>query len=87
MPSYFGLKKIAWLGLAKNQKLLVIVQHMFNNVSKNYGPVKSIKIYSYFHLKCIFISFHCNRFYSYYAESFIKVKKKTLKKWRVMVVG
>jgi hypothetical protein len=27
------------LGLAKNQKLLVIVKHMLNNISKNYGPV------------------------------------------------
>jgi hypothetical protein len=39
MPSHFGLKKIAWLGLAKKQKLLVIAQHIFNNISKNYGPI------------------------------------------------
>jgi hypothetical protein len=34
MPSHFGFKKMAWLGLAKNQKLLVIVQHMLNNIQK-----------------------------------------------------
>jgi hypothetical protein len=27
MPSHFGLKKIAWLGLAKKQNNLFIVQH------------------------------------------------------------
>jgi hypothetical protein len=66
MASHLGLKKIQCEG-NKKQKLLVIVQHMLNNISKNYGPffrifenfffkvwVKFIKIYSYFHLKYIF---------------------------------
>jgi hypothetical protein len=39
MPSHFGLNKIAWLGLAKKQNFLLIVQHMLKNISKNYGPV------------------------------------------------
>jgi hypothetical protein len=34
MPSHFGLKKIAWLGLAKKQKLLVIVQHIAASVQQ-----------------------------------------------------
>jgi hypothetical protein len=34
MPSHFGLKKIAWLGLAKKQKILFIVQHMQQYIQK-----------------------------------------------------
>jgi hypothetical protein len=39
MAPHLGLEKIAWKGLAKKQKLPVIVQHMIKNLSKNYGPV------------------------------------------------
>jgi hypothetical protein len=39
MAPHLGLEKIVWLGLAKKQKLLFIVQHMLKNKSKNYGPV------------------------------------------------
>jgi hypothetical protein len=39
MAPHLGLEKTAWLGLAKKQKFLFIVQHVFKNISKNYGPV------------------------------------------------
>jgi hypothetical protein len=32
---HLGLEKIAWLGLARKQKLLFIVQHMLKNISQN----------------------------------------------------
>jgi hypothetical protein len=64
MLSHFGFKKIAWLGLAKNEKLLVIVQQYIQKTTDPFFRffekkkfkvwVKSIKIYSYFHLKYIF---------------------------------
>jgi hypothetical protein len=34
MAPHLGLEKIRWLGLAKIQKLLVILQHMLKNLSK-----------------------------------------------------
>jgi hypothetical protein len=39
MASHLGLGKKTWLGLAKKQKKIFIVQHMLKNISKNYGPV------------------------------------------------
>jgi hypothetical protein len=41
MTLHLGLEKIPWLGLAKKQKLLVIVQHMLKNISKNTGFLKN----------------------------------------------
>jgi hypothetical protein len=33
MAPHLGLEKIPWLGLAKKQKLLFIVQHMLKNIN------------------------------------------------------